>query len=265
MRWLTLASLVFLLAATGCATPPVPTPLRSVRAEGFLVQDDGCLTDPERTALVSELVGSREKILRLLGAAASPGDFRSFDERRTASCPLTQPGETRILVLGGGGRCHADESGVTLLHSHIERRDGTHELVHYLAGGSWRPIDEGLAVYLTEKLHGPAWGVTVDVRSRVYLDLGMEGALDQGRLRLGMTRRDYDTAGSFVKFLIDEKGWEKFLDLYQRAPGDYHDVYGISEQELVAKWWQKIRDLNVRQNASYYRFKDHLTSLRSGQ
>ena len=65
--------------------------------------------------------------------------------------------------------------------------------------------------------------------------------------------------------LIDGKGWEKFLDLYRGAPGDFHDVYGIPEQELVATWRQKIQEQNVRQNASYYRFKDHLTSLRSGQ
>jgi hypothetical protein len=270
----TLASLPFAvvtavaaLTAAGCASEPAPpAPLRSVRVEGFLIQDDGSLTDAERLALTAELTSSREKILKFLGGAAAPGDFRSFEERRAASCPLPPPGDTRILVLGGGGgRCHADESGVTLLRAHIERKDGTHELVHYLAGGSWRPIDEGLAVYLTEKLCGPAWGVSVDIRSRVYLDLSMEGGLDRDHVRLGMNRRDYDTAGSFVKFLIEERGLEKFLDLYRGPQGDFHDVYGISEQELVATWRQKIREFNVRQNASYYRFKDHLTSLRSGQ
>jgi hypothetical protein len=84
------------------------------------------------------------------------------------------------------------------------------------------------------------------------------------KLAADMNRRDYDSAASFVKFLIEEHGWDKFLDLYQGAPGDYHTVYGTGEQELLAAWRAKIRGLDVRQSSAYYRFKDYLSKLRSG-
>ena len=61
--------------------------------------------------------------------------------------------------------------------------------VHYLVGGAWRPIDEGLAVYLTEKLHGPAGGISLDIRARVYVDLSLENGLDRDRMRLRRGRR----------------------------------------------------------------------------
>jgi hypothetical protein len=256
-----------------------PAHVRTVHGHGFAVVDDGSLEPAEEAALFQELGDARTKILAFLKKGAAPGDFRTWDERHVAACagpvepaaasatPPTpgSPGEIRVVVQRRGGRCHADETGLTILRSHLSRRDATHELVHYLAGGAWRPADEGLAVYLTEKLWGPAWGVSVDLRSRVYMDLNMDDSLTRDRLAADMSRRDYDSAASFVKYLIEERGGvEKFLELYRGAPGDYHSVYGISEQELFASWRQKILAIDVKQSSAYYRFKDYLTNLRSG-
>jgi hypothetical protein len=256
-----LAGIVLLLAAlAGCASDPEARPLRVTHAPGFAIQDDGSLSAKELEKLSSELVASKEKLLAVLKQHAFIADFRAPEDRQRASCPQGAPHEIRVTVLSGeGGRCHADETGITLLRSHIDRKDGTHELVHYLAGGSWRPVDEGLAVWLTEKLHGPAAGVPLDVRARAYMDLSLEQGLDRDRLRPGMSRSDYDIAGSFVKWLIDERGFDAFMALYHGQPGDYHGVYGVSEQELFAKWREKIRAMNVRQDGAYYRFKDFLS------
>jgi hypothetical protein len=269
-------ALVVLAAFAGCSsseltdTPPGldPAHVRTVRGHGFLVVDDGVLEPQEEASLFQELAEARPKILALLKRGAAPGDFRTWQERREAACTAPTEagpvGDIRVVVERQGVRCHADEGGLTILRAHVGRRDATHELVHFLAGASWRPADEGLAVYVTEKLWGPSWGVSLDVRARVYMDLNLEEGLARDRLAGDMNRRDYDSAGSFVKFLIEEWGWDKFLDLYRGAPGDYHTVYGVSEQELLARWRQRIRALDVRQSSAYYRFRDYLSSLRSG-
>ncbi|MBI3723215.1 hypothetical protein HY251_04565 [bacterium] len=263
-----LAVALLAIAQAGCATESADVErTRTVHGQGFVVEDDGTLEPAEEAALLQELAESRAKILHLFGKTAAIGDFRTWKERSEAACAGAQlpapPVEIRVVVVKKEGRCHADETGLTIRRDHLKRKDATHELVHYLAGGSWRPIDEGLAVWLTEKLQGPAWGVPVDVRSRVYFDLGMDDGLDRERMRLGMNRRDYDLAGSFVKFLIDEKGLDAFMVLYRSAPGDYHTVFGMPEQDLLAKWRERIHAMNVRQDASYYRFKDYLANLRS--
>ncbi len=259
--------LALALAAAGCASEPGERGrTRIVHGQGFVVLDDASLEPAEEAQLLSELADSRTKILHLLGKNAAPGDFRTWKERSEAACPgapLPPASEIRVAVVKKEGRCHADETGLTIRRDHLKRKDATHELVHYLAGASWRPVDEGLAVWLTEKLQGPAWGVPVDVRARVYFDLGMDDGLDCDRMRLGMNRRDYDLAGSFVRFLIEERGMDAFMALYRSAPGDYHTVFGTPELELLAKWREKIRSMNVRQDASYYRFKDYLVNLRS--
>ena len=113
-------------------------------------------------------------------------------------------------------------------------------------------------------LWGPAWGVSVDVRARVYMDLNLEEGLERDRLDRDMSRRDYDCAGSFVKFLIETRGWDTFMELYRGAPGNYHTVYGSSEQELVESWREKLRAMNMKQSSAYYRFKDYMSNLRSG-
>lgn len=254
------AVLVLALLLAGCAAEPVERPLRSTHHDGFWIQDDGSLTDAELGKLEAELSSSRAKILAYLGQNAMPADFRSAAERTNVACPVSMPPEVRVAVVSGPkGRCHADETGVTIIKAHLDRKDATHELTHYLAGGSWRPIDEGFAVYMTEKLHGPAAGVPLDTRARAYIDLGMEQGLDRERLRAGMSRCDYDVAGSFVKWLIAERGLDAFMALYHGESGDYHGVYGVPEAELFAKWRESIKALNVRQDGPYYRFKDFLT------
>jgi hypothetical protein len=252
-----LACLPFLLLA-GCVAPEARE-LRTTRGFGFVVQDDGSLTPQELEKVFSELSSSEKKILAFLGRNAMPSDFRSGEERAAAACPVVPPAETRVTVVSGSGRCHSDETGLTILREHLDRKDATHELVHYLAGGSWRPLDEGLAVYLTERIAGPAGGISVDTRARVYLDLSLDSSLDRDRLRSGMSRPDYDLAASFVKWLIEERGIDDFMALYHGASGDYHGCLGVPEQELLAKWRDKIRRLDVRQDGSYYRFKDFMT------
>lgn len=248
---------------TGGAGSRDPRHVRLVERGGFrLAIVDGCLDGQERRALLTELETARVRIRQFVGAALAPGDFRAYGEPR-ASCPGERatvpsiPTPIDVVVVPEGGRCHADEHGVTLVASHLSRRDATHELVHYLAGSSWRPLDEGLAVYLTERFWGPAADIPVKIRARAYHDLDLDVDLDPEVLRRdGMSRRDYDVAGAFVGWLIEAYGAAKFWELYAGPVRNYHGVYRRSEAELWERFWRYVRNLDVRHDGRYHAYKD---------
>lgn len=274
------ARVAFFLAVSallGCAAPrpegvprDVPDPFSVTRyeEEGFRVWvDRDCLDDDQVEALLEELGRARAGIEAWLGAALAPGDFRPPGQRATCPenlelAPRPATGVVEVVVVRGGERCHADAEGITLQVEHVPRHDPTHELVHYLAGNSWHPIDEGLAVWLTEELWGPDKGWPLEVRARVYRDLNLRAELTPGRLRGGMSRRDYDVAGAFVGWLIRTWGKERFLRLYSGAERDYMTVYGQGELELVDRFWKHLSGLPLRHDPAYHAFKAHLTRAR---
>jgi hypothetical protein len=261
------------LALAGCSglpssrgfPPDVPDPsnVRVTTAHGFrLFVDGGCLDTHETERLVNELTGSRTRVVAYLADALAPASFRPYGVPR-AECPSTGPPPIPepidVVIVRSGKRCHADRHGITVTQAHLPRFDATHELVHYLAGSSWRPIDEGLAVYLTEKICGPDQRVPVKVRARVFLDLNLDVDLHPATVRKTMSRRDYDTAGAFVGWLIEAYGKDRFLRLYGGPVRDFHTVYDKSEPELWQRFWLYIRNLDVRKESAYYAFKARLT------
>jgi hypothetical protein len=263
-----LAALIASLTALGCAGPapvasdlpadvPDPADVRISTAPGFrLYVDGGCLTSVETRALLDELVHARKRLEGLLGPHLTPGAFPRW------SCPPEAAGVSNetidVVVVQGGGRCHADEEGITIVRQHVARRDATHELVHYLCGGSWRPIDEGLAVYLTERLWGSSHGIPVKVRARVFKDLSLDTDLTHELAQPGMSRRDYDLAGAFVGWLLEAFDAERFWTLYGGAPNNFETAYGMSERDLWARFWRYVRNLDVKKDSAYYRYKDRL-------
>jgi len=253
-----------------CATPtpvylppdvPDPHDVRVSAAKGFrLYVDGGCLNNTEVEGLVSELYKAKAWLLEWLGPKRRPGWFPGRDSPRPAcppdAPPPAVPASIDVVVIRGGDRCHADTDGITITRRHVARRDATHELAHFLCGSGWKPIDEGLAVYLTERIWGPDDGIPVKIRARVFLDLSLDTNLypDEARKK-GMSRRDYDTAGAFVGWLLEAYAREKFFRLYAGPVRDYHTVYGIGEMELWQRFWQYIDNLDVRKNSAYYAFK----------
>ena len=269
-RRLATASALLLSACLGChspqraADPPPDLPAARkatlVPSEHFqLWVSDQCLSGAEASLLLLELETALDKLRVRLGAGLAPGDFRPVDAPRRAYRPLAPPREVstpiQVVVVPGPGRCHADADGITLRADHTGRRDGTHELVHYLSGSSWRPIDEGLAVYLTEELWGAHRGFTTRIRARVYLDLNLARTLHPPDLREGMSRLDYDTAGAFVRWLIESRGAERFWTLYHGPERDYHTVYGQAETELWEEFWRYVGNLDVSGQSAYQAYK----------
>jgi hypothetical protein len=156
-----------------------------------------------------------------------------------------------------------------------------HELVHVLLPNGNRFLAEGLAVYLQAKIGGnpafPNFGQPLHELARSRLremvrefrhgdptsldrinladldEIATPGplALKVGQDLYGEDRRGqaalYPLAGSFVEFLIEARGMEKFRTLYWRTPfvphersrgssGRWMDVYGRSLADLELEW-----------------------------
>jgi hypothetical protein len=160
-----------------------------------------------------------------------------------------------------------------------------HELVHVLFPNGNRFLAEGLAVHLQAAIGGnpafPNFGTPLHDRARELLQGMLPGFLDGDRksleqlhlseldeiatpnpltLRLGQEfygeeprgqAHIYSIAGSFVQFLIETRGTEKFGALYEQTPllpfarnagasDRWRNVYDFSLPDLEAEWKSMI-------------------------
>jgi len=133
-----------------------------------------------------------------------------------------------------------------------------HEVTHIFAPNANRFLAEGLAVYAHEHLHGqaayPNFGRDLHKAAKRYAawaDLPMLDAIVVPKGLLTPDRpqqlKAYTVAGSFVRYLIETRGMEKFRTLYamtpmvphERIPSDparWETVYGMPLVALAAEW-----------------------------
>jgi hypothetical protein len=135
------------------------------------------------------------------------------------------------------------------------RLDPSHELWHIVLGRIGDPpalFNEGLATYMQE---GHVWeGRPVDVTARALLDAGklvsLSGLL--ARDEIGSRRDDgevaYPQAASFVGFLIETYGREKFLvscrklkngdddERFKANAAAIREIYGQGLEDLEKQW-----------------------------
>lgn len=143
-----------------------------------------------------------------------------------------------------------------------------HELTHVYLPNANRLLAEGLAVYLQSllssvpslpnegaDLHAAAW--TPNSRGEIpacMLGLGQSiGNRDRVLTPDPLLEKDYTPAGSFVRYLIEEKGMSRFALLYGLTPlgpvdprrpynGDrWKPIYGKSLQDLRLDWLTFLR------------------------
>ncbi|MGB0627041.1 MAG: hypothetical protein ACPGQ5_10780 [Alphaproteobacteria bacterium] len=133
----------------------------------------------------------------------------------------------------------------------------THEIVHVIAPNGNRFLAEGLAVHAHDALGGqaafPNFGDDLHMRAAALTADADMAALERIAAPAGLRLPDlrprdaYLAAGSFVRFLIQEHGMEKFRELYAitplvergrfaGVPERWQGVYGQSFDELVAAW-----------------------------
>jgi hypothetical protein len=132
-----------------------------------------------------------------------------------------------------------------------------HEVVHVFAPNANRFLAEGLAVFAHEHLGGntayPNNGTDLHRAAKPLEPRADMAALDRvatpQQLALsGLTEDEaYIVAGSFVRFLVERHGLDKFRALYALTPlapykreagnpGRWTDIYGVSFDRLVADW-----------------------------
>lgn len=151
--------------------------------------------------------------------------------------------------------------GTMLFRSHKTRKRRSpilHEVVHIFAPNANRLLAEGLAVYAHEHLGGqpayPTFGKDLHREAKPLAADADLAALDAIVVPKGLRiedrkqqRRAYTVAGSFVRYLIETHGFEKFRALYaitpmvpgERIPSDparWQSVYDASLRELEARW-----------------------------
>ncbi len=140
----------------------------------------------------------------------------------------------------------------------------THEVIHVFAPNANRFLAEGFAVYGHERLGGQAAypnsgrdlhnaaGESADEANLLVLDaIATPDRLDPDRTP---ERRAYIRAGSFVRFLIETYGMDKFGLLYALTPLDagarnsgaadrWVGVYGLSLEALSNAWKARLSEI----------------------
>lgn len=145
----------------------------------------------------------------------------------------------------------------------LQRTPITHEIVHAIAPNANRFLAEGLASHAHDTLGGepafPNFGNDLHTRAKPFVAEADMQALERlatpKRLQLpGLDAQGaYLVAGSFVRFLIEAHGMEKFRDLYARTPlivkgrnagatGRWVEVYGMPFSALVTDWRNRFAD-----------------------
>jgi hypothetical protein len=139
----------------------------------------------------------------------------------------------------------------------LERAAIQHEVVHVFAPNANRFLAEGLAVFAHEHLGGnkayPNTGVDLHQAAKPLAPRADMTALERIATPAPLTPAGlsedeaYIVAGSFVRFLVERHGLEKFRALYALTPlvthkrqagetGRWTTVYGVAFDQLVADW-----------------------------
>jgi hypothetical protein len=178
--------------------------------------------------------------------------------------------KTKAWETGHRGAGWAYDRTIVEVFNESERLDPFHEVCHILADAIGDPpalFNEGLAVYMSERLGAPALkslgGGTLTIDERVRQLKSKNEWIPIGRLleftEIGSDESQppiaYAEAASFVKFLIEEFGREKFLDVFRllKSPDSpavleanvkiLRDIYGGSIAGHEQAWERKVLSL----------------------
>lgn len=218
--------------------------------------------------------GCSDPTVTIEAEALSDNDIRAFEKTlRSAIAKVcawwgpTFDGPYRVRIEDNNGPSMAmipawrGHHGNMLFRSEKTRERKSpvlHEVVHIFAPNANRFVAEGLAVYAHERLGGqpayPNFGRDLHKAAKPYADWADLPKLDAIVVPKGLLTPDrpqqlkaYTVAGSFVRFLIETRGMEKFRALYaltpmvprERIPSDpdrWQAIYGAPLSALAAEW-----------------------------
>jgi hypothetical protein len=194
-------------------------------------------------AFQSEMQRARVKVREWWGASFESSISIETNTERVLSMALIPAwrGERGQMIFGAK-RVNAGEAATV------------HEMIHVYAPNANRFLAEGLAVYGHDLLGGPPaypnFGKSLDdITGRSAnreLAIALERTPTPNPLE-ALSKEGEAIAGSFVKFLIERHGMDKFRALYaltplapmQRDPGKparWQQIYGESFEAMVDVW-----------------------------
>ena len=226
---------VLVLVVESAAAPRASVQAVSVGCQGIEVVSDE-LMRAEAEKYCRYAAGERRKVEQLWGATWQ-GPIRI-----QVSSAFTI---ARSLVTNGGKPGNTE---MPLARVRDERGALLHEITHSYAPNANRFLQEGLAVYLQDKMGGnpafPNFGRKLHVLAGNALpSVSSLEALNSVRFPQPLTvavdeRTGYLLAGSFVQFLIEKNGLPRFRALYES--GDYEKAYQKSLRALEKEWRSNV-------------------------
>ena len=198
-------------------------------------------------AFQSEMERARAKVREWWGATFEGSISILMDTERVLSMALIPAwrGERGQMIFGAK-RVNAGEAATV------------HEMIHVYAPNANRFLAEGLAVYGHDLLGGPPaypnFGKSVDDIARRSANRDLVSALERTATPNALesiSKEGEAIAGSFVKFLIERHGMDKFRALYgltpltpmQRDPGEptrWQQIYGETFEAIADAWLIKL-------------------------
>lgn len=185
---------------------------------------------------------------------------------------LFEDGQTKHSETGHQGNGWAYGNTIVEVYNEKQKLDPYHEMTHILMEPLGNPpalFNEGFAVYMSETLGSKALeylsGGQATISERT-LELKGKGQwinltdlITYNEIGSEQTQPPlaYPEAASFVKFLIEKYGKEKFLSAYKALKNSddkttynqnvktLSDIYGLSFQELEKLWLEGMKDGNV--------------------
>jgi hypothetical protein len=208
-------------------------------------------SDQEAARLGETLETWYERTSRFLGRSFDEGFRLHINVAGSHDIYASDPGpEAFILVSTRSAKL---DYGFTLVHelthnlmglSWLTRQQREHDGVELYSGN--RLFDEGFAVYVEEKLTGEGpeiwpnfgqethvgyWTAREKKGEPIWPVLEIEVHRERGDVRLA-----YLAQGSFVKYLVETHGLERFVRLFATDIASAGEIYGQELAELEGEW-----------------------------
>lgn len=170
----------------------------------------------------------------------------------------------KIEHTGHQGRGWAWGTILVEVYSEDVQLDPYHELVHVIANALGSPppvLNEGLAVYVSELLgadalrllgfpNTPVHRAVCEIRQgSTYIPLADLLALDNIGSQEDRAAREYAQAGSFVEYLVERRGLNRFREAYSHLSARENieenirrlqQIYGMRLGELESAWLREV-------------------------
>jgi hypothetical protein len=233
------------LALIGCALIVVLAGYASqgngaiVHSQHFTIQSMSGATDRELHNFVATLEQAYTAVAKFLGRSPPDSIWVSLEDRR--AIPSARGGTLAFYRYG----------------DRIQDEAAAHEIVHLTTGYTSSPaIEEGLAVYVAEALAPntrnlyPQFGQAVDRWVALYHQQGtlilLERALETIAFQWNLDGSPEDTqawqtyveAGSFVRWIVESRGWEVFWRFHQSR--SVRAALGAPVTEVEREWLRHL-------------------------